>query len=347
MKNNKKFILFFILGLLILSVVFMTVVFYQQSKQQTLKIKADAIDLIDQRLNNTYSEINSFPSGAADNLLFLSKLSEFQLIGNILEKDSNIEKDFLEFLAQSEAYYQVLYLSNEGNVLLRAEYDGNTRQIISTSTGLQEKSYFDLLKNLKSGEVYIYPLSLENKVPILKYATPIYNQKTNKLKGIILVKVYADYFLDSIRRSQREGEVTYLINSDGFYLANPNKNKEFGYLFKNEKDNFFVEYPKVSRDIINKCEERHVETDDKIFTYRCINPTITNFEIYKGLKTIDEKSIDSYQWLLITVTDKSDGLKDFSKQKHDYSWAIGIQILIQGIVFTLFLINNKLYEKNN
>ncbi|MDD2224818.1 MAG: cache domain-containing protein [Candidatus Shapirobacteria bacterium] len=342
--KNKKSLLFLIFILLITSVVFNAIFFYQQSKQQNIKIKADALDIIDQRLNTTYYEVNNFPSGAADNLLFLSKLSEFQKISTGSAEINNLEKDFLEFLTQSEAYYQISYLVSNKKVLLTAEFDGKERQIISGSNNKQQdSSYFDLLKNLKKGEVYIFPLTLENKIPILKYATPIFDQKTNELKGIILTKVYANYFLDSIRRSQREGEVTYLIDKNGFYLANPDKNKEFGYLSENENNNFFVDYPMISKDLINKCNERRQETDEQFFTYRCINPTISNFEIYEGLKTVNENLKDDYQWLLITVTNKSDGLKDFTQQKKDYLWAIFIQMLIQGFVFILLLMEKKIF----
>jgi hypothetical protein len=338
MKKNKTILLFLILTISITSVIFNALFFYQQSVQENIKTKADVLDKIYQRLKNTYSEINNFPSGAADNLLFLSKLIEF----------NKIEEYFLEFLTQSEAYYQVSYINNDGKVLFLAEFDGKTRKIISDSVEKQKSSsYFDLLKNLKNGEVYMFPLILENKIPVLKYSTPVFNKKTNELKGIILIKVYADYFLENIRRSQREGEVTYLINNDGFYLANPDKNKEFGYLTENKENNFFIDYPAVSKDLIINCNERNQETDEQIFTYQCINPTIDNFETYEGSRTIDGKAANNYQWLLVTVTDKSGALKNFSKQKPDYLWIILIQILLQGIIITLFLMRNKLDEKNN
>jgi len=343
MKKNKKSLLFLIFILLITSVIINAIFFYGQSKQQNIKIRADALDVIDQRLNTTYFEINNFPSGVADNLLFLSKLSEFQKISTNSAEFTNIKKDFLEFLTQSEAYYQISYLENNGNVLVKAGFDGKTQKIIS-ELGEKDVSDFNLLKNLKNGEVYIFPLGLENKIPILKYATPIFDQKKNELKGIIVVKVYADYFLDSIRRSQREGETTFLINNDGFYLANPNKNKEFGYLFENEENNFFVDYPAVHKDIVINCNERRQETDEYFFTYRCINPTISNFEIYEGSKTINENLANDYRWLLITVTNKSDGLKDFSQQKKDYLWAIFIQALIQGFIFVLLLMEKKSFR---
>jgi len=345
MKKNRKSLLFLIFVLVIGSIVLNAIFLYQQSKQQNIKIKADALDVIDQRLNTTYSEINNFPSGVADNLLFLSKLSEFQKINTNSTEINNIKKDFLEFLAQSEAYYQVSYVDSDKDVLLLAEFDGETRKIIDDSIKEEKDGNdFDLLKNLKNGEVYIFPLDLENKIPILKYATPIFDQKTNDLKGIILVKVYADYFLDNIRRLQREGEITYLIKSDGFYLANPDKNKEFGYLFEKEENNFFVDYPDISKDMMTNCDGKRQETNKKIFTYRCVNPTISNFEIYEGSKTINENMVNDYQWLLITVTDKNDGLKDSYQERHNYLWVFFIQILIQGFVLILFLMEKKSFK---
>jgi len=345
MKRNKKSLLFLIFVLVIGSIILNAIFLYQQSRQQNIKVKTDALDVIDQKLNTTYSEINNFPSGVADNLLFLSKLSEFQRISTNLTEINNIENDFLEFLAQSEAYYQVSYIDSNKKVLLMAEFDRKTRQIISDSIKEEKNGVdFDLLKNLKNGEVYIFPLDLENKIPILKYATPIFNQKTNDLKGVILVKVYADYFLDNIRRLQREGEITYLIKSDGFYLANPDKSKEFGYMFEKEGNNFFVDYPNISKNTMINCDKKRQETNEKIFTYRCVNPTISNFEIYEGSKTVNENMVNDYQWLLVTVTDKNDGLKDSYQEKHNYLWVFFIQILIQGFVLVLFLIEKKSFK---
>jgi methyl-accepting chemotaxis protein len=363
MKNNKYPLIVFIL--LSLSVVSITVIFYQQSKEKNINIKDDVLDVIDQRMADTYAEVNNFPATPANNLLFLSKLSDFQKpITNQNIKD--IEKDFSDFLSQSEAYYQISYLDKSGIEKIRAESRGASPQIISltSSTNQENINYFNLVKNLKNGEVYVFPLDLNTKsgvienrgsntnpqyVPVLRYAVPIFNQQTNKSTGIILVKVYADYFLENIRRSQREGETTYLIDNKGFYLANPNKNKEFGYLFNNQKNNFFIDFPfpLVSQEIMTKCLSRRQETNKQIFTYRCINPATINFEIYQGSKTIEGKSISDYQWLLVTVTDKSDGLKDVSPNENDFLWAIFIQILIQAIVFVLFITQTKSYEKNN
>jgi len=350
MKNNKYLLMVFIL--LSLPIIFIGTIFYQQSKQQKTRIKADALDVIDQRMKNTYTEINNFPSGAADNLLFLSKLPDFQKIIGNPNATTDIKKDFLEFLKQTDAYYQISYVNKNGIEIVKAEFDGQVRKIITNLNGKYENdiSYFNLLKSLKDGEIYIFPLEMElnpKKISILKYATPIFDQKTHKFEGIISVKVYADYFLESIRRSQREGESTYLIDTNGFYLANPDKEKEFSYLFDDKKDNFFSDYPSVEKDMMVKCKNRRQETSEKIFTYRCISPTITNFETYEGYKTIDGKLGNIYQWLLVTVTNKDDGLKDFSKQKFDFWWIVFIQISLQGIIFILFLFNNKLYEKDN
>ena len=87
-------------------------------------------------------------------------------------------------------------------------------------------------------------------------------RRTNGLKGIILVKVYANYFLDSIRRSQREGESTYLINKMVFIWQTLIKIKNLVICLKMKNNNFFVDYPAVSKDLVTKCNERRQETDE-------------------------------------------------------------------------------------
>lgn len=331
MKKINRLKLVFISFLLLLSVVFAVLIFWQQIKQQLFNVKVNTLEAIDQRQQNTFIEINNFPTGAADDVLFLSKLIN---VGDV----ENVKNDFLEFLTKSEAYYQISYIDENGELLITAESDGKTSNVkeISEEDRVNSSKYFGLLKDLKKEEVYIFPIDMEllpRRNAILKYATAIFDKKTNKLDGIILVKVYADYLLNDIRRSKRDGEVTYLINSKGIYLANPEKAKEFG------DDNFFSDYPEISKKITD-CESRRFETDKKIFTYRCINPNMSNFEIYNGSKTINGTDEGNYQWLLVTVTEKK-SLESSSLKTNSIWWVIFIQTMINGLIFILIFLNEK------
>ena len=206
--------------------------------------------------------------------------------------------------------------------------------------------------SLDKGEVFVSGLDLnveneimENRgteenpkyVPVIRYATPVFSDK-GEPRGIVISNVYADYFLDDIRNFQREGEATFLIANDGYYLAHPEKAKEFAFMFDNKDDNFAKDYPEVADRIMENCSKRRIETDDSIFTYRCIYPMASSFGIYEGSKKFTGDKDNDY-WILVTATDKNEVQKTFIDFNSKYLWfglSYGLTILVViGLVFLL------------
>ncbi len=321
---------------------------------------SSALDMIDQRMGSLFLEINNFPGGAAEDILFLSKLSCFQDAVNDPKGEfasrgvKNIRKDFLAFLKQSSAYYQLRYIDKTGQEIVRVDFDGQDYKSISGNV-LQDKSlryYFNQAMSLEPGEVYISPLDLnveneeiENRgtknepiyIPVIRYATPVSDKHGDK-KGIIITNIYADYFLEDIRRFQRQGEIVFLINPQGYYLAHPDRGKEFAFMF--EKDNNFLnDYPAVPREILSNLNIRRFETDEFIFSFRHIYPTTSNFEIYQGSKRVfGRQSEENYFWVLASVSDKEEINKALGDLKRDYLSFLLFSGIIFVIIITLILI---------
>jgi len=358
---NKKLIVFFIYLLLFGLILSLAILIYSGTSKELKIYNANALNLIDQRMKGVFLEINNFPGSAADDILFLSRLSGFNNLvsseGTISEKKS-IENDFLAFLKQSSAYYQVRYINELGKEIFRVDFDGQEYKVIKPSE-LQDKQYryyFNQTMSLAKGEVFISRLDLnvedgmiENRgternpkyVPVIRYATPVFNSQ-DEHQGIVIVNVYADYFLEDIERSQKEREVTFLINNNGYYLAHPQKEKEFAFMFDDKGDNFSKDYPKVADGIIENCQERRTETEDFIFTYRCIHPMSSSFEVHEGSQKLFANNGDGYYWILITVTNKDEVQKTFKDFKSRYLWLTLLFFLITLIIIILVVLLTKL-----
>ncbi len=275
---------------------------------------ASSVDMIDQRMNSIIYEINNFPRYAGNDMVFLSGLSTL--------KSTDIpalKQDFLAFLRENTAYYQLAYVDIKGTSQVSVEFDGKNYRVMANGTPSEfDGDWFQKTKELKKGDVFISPIELhknggqwENRgtaqkpvyVPVITYATPIYSDDGVK-KGAIVSAVYTDYFLADIRAFQRKGETVFLVDNQGHYLAHPDQTREFAYLFGRD-DSLQKDYPEVARKILSVSRNRVIESGDKVFSFRYLYPTTGSFSLYKGAQALHD-SANSYFWVMVSVTDKKE-----------------------------------------
>ncbi|MEM7065499.1 MAG: methyl-accepting chemotaxis protein [Cyanobacteria bacterium P01_B01_bin.77] len=101
-----------------------------------------------------------------------------------------------------------------------------------------DSPYFVEAMELPPGELYVSPMQLhrhEGEIqdpyePVIQYATPVVNEAGQK-RGIVLATVFTDSVLEELNEEegQFEGEKATLVNADGYYLANPNPEKRWGF----------------------------------------------------------------------------------------------------------------------
>ena len=352
MKRNKfisrKFLISLICIFFLLLLTFLIIDGYFNLNRDLKIHSASAIDMIDQRTSSLLFEINIFPQDIGDDLLFLSELSSLkEVISSEAEARNqateDLEEDFLNYIKGSTAYYQLRYIDETGQEIVRVEFDGNNYKTISKDK-LQNKThryYFSETIKLNKGEIYISQLDLnvendviENRgtednpeyVPTIRTATSVFSN--GKLKGIVIFNIYADYFLNNIRSAQRQGEKVFLIDKEGYYLAHPNREKEFAFMF-NKSDNFYNDYPEVSKELLLDFNKRISESDEFIFSFKYLYPIAGNSKI----------SDEDYSWILVTVSEKTEINQTLSKLRKDYLYFLlfsGLVILIIiALVFVL------------
>lgn len=360
MKKNKKIAkkkFFFILIFFSFMILFFfgAIIGYSNFKKNTKNIQDNAADSIDQRISSIIFEINNFPSGIGDDILFLSELSSIKKINNN-QTTKDFEEDLIQFMQSNGVYYQLNYFDNKGKQIIGLEFDGQGYNKLYNQNG---KNNFEEIDKLGRGELFISPLELnikngeiENRgtketpiyVPILNYITPIFENENKK--GMLTSKIYANYFLEDIRRAQRDGEKLFLINQEGYYLAHPNKSKEFSHLLNYEKSNFYNDYKEINNSEM-KDGRKKIETDNLTFNFRYIYPTISSFEIYEGSnKILGEESENKYYWILISVSDKTILNKATESLKQEYLLSLLFYGLAILIIFILMTLVNRFVIKN-
>lgn len=276
--------------------------------------RATFIDMIGERLASIVGEINNFPRTAGNDILFLSQLSVTKRYDA-----TSLEHDFLAFLTENTAYHYLGFVDKQGRVLV------STHPNLPNPLKLQ---WLDKANALDPREVYISPIELKDNIPIIVYATPVYDQYLAK-QGIMIALVYADYFLDDIRQAQREGETVFLTDSRGNYLAHPDHAREFGHLLGHGK-NFQSDYPDVAEQILINPQRRMVETDNHIFSMWAIYPTKGSFALYKGNEDQD------YSWVIVSVASKkSIEQQSFGLQKQN---VIFLSVFIVILIATYSLV---------
>lgn len=154
---------------------------------------------------------------------------------------------FAEYIKSEEKYLQIRFIDENGQELVRVDRkDGKPN--IKTENELQNKAdryYFQSTIQMPKNEVFVSPLDLNREgsppeierpvKPVVRYGTAIFDEVTNEPKGILIINIDGENILRDIHSGEKEKvtkenelEEEFIVDMDGYYLVNPNKNKEWG-----------------------------------------------------------------------------------------------------------------------
>jgi hypothetical protein len=271
-------------------------------RSEKVQDKDDALLMVDQRLSSLFFEINNFPGGPGKDVVFLSHLVSLKKYVSTSSLDTSaydaVLRDLDTYRKQSEAYAGLEYISfsDTENRCIQEKLNENLDDCYKL------EQFQNIAKQLNNGAVYISKLQRISKnekyISGLYYVTPVFDD-FGKNQGMIVLTVDADYFLEDIRNYSKPDEMVYLIDNKGFYLAHPDRNKEF-IVGRNNMGTFINDYPETSERILSS-KERRIEDADHVFSLRPIHPSISSFEAYEGEQA---KSGDESYWILVSVYDK-------------------------------------------
>jgi len=286
-----------------------------------LMVKGDILFLSQSPLMKSYLHLRgtkSFLNSAISDQIAPSDLEHkpLQDIPYLLEKNrKKLEKEFLALSRNRRIYYQLRYLDETGQEVVRIDSDG-LRSWIVDKEQLQNKStryYFKKTMRLLGKRVFVSPLDLNREMgkieephkPVIRYAVSVYDNNNQKA-GIVIMNVDANQFLEPLDDAR-------LVTEDGYFAAHPEAKKRWGGVGDLKTGyNLGKEYPRLA----NKIRGR----DDTIST-----PIVT----LSHLRVSVPGSADN--WILIVQRDTDDILKSVVTFRTTF-----ILILVFTIVITLF-----------
>ncbi len=146
------------------------------------------------------------------------------------QKRQDLEREFLAFSRNRRIYYQIRYLDETGQEIVRVDSSG-LRSWIVDSEQLQNKSdryYFKETMRLSSNRLFVSPLDLNRESgeielphkPVIRYAVNLYDDYNYKA-GIMIMNIDANQFLKAL-------DDVRLVTQDGYFAHHPDLQKRWG-----------------------------------------------------------------------------------------------------------------------
>jgi len=277
----------------------------QLKKDELLKLTLQT-SVLDRNFNTILSDLR-FLTHQNELISFINSNDEEQI--------PLIAREYLQFSREKRLYDQIRYLDNAGNEVIRVNFNNGQPEIIGKQL-LQNKKdryYFKESIRLDPGEIFISPLDLniENGrvempyKPMIRFASPVADS-SGKKRGIVILNYLADRIINTLMQSSYVSSGNFMfINSEGYWLYNSDREKEWGFaLPERENRNFPAYYPDEWKQITGE-KELQILDKNGLFTVSTFFPLLKNqITIWKLEESIYnmafDKAASEYFWKLVS-----------------------------------------------
>ncbi|MBT4520226.1 MAG: cache domain-containing protein, partial [Halieaceae bacterium] len=217
----------------------------------------------------------------SDLLLLSESRSFFRAFStDSLSEMTDLEREFLAFARMKQRYFQVRFLDERGKELIKVAYDSG-EPMLTPAAQLQNKAgryYFQESIGLEKGQVYVSPFDLNMEhgalsqphIPVIRFATPVFDAVGRK-RGVLVVNYFGDRLLDNFKFAMADvADQAMLLNSDGFWLSNPDKSREWGFMLGTNhrfSGQFSGAWPQLL-----ESEQGQLRTAKGLFTFDTVYP---------------------------------------------------------------------------
>ena len=152
-----------------------------------------------------------------------------------------LETIFETLLERKLDYQMIRFIDQSGNELVSVQRDISGIMPIKPKQ-LQNKAHRSYVREtlkLLMGGIYLSEINLnrefgqvtEPHAAVLRISTPIYDERTDDIAGLIVITLQISQELRAIQRraSNQSGGVIYITNDSGGYLLHPNPEKTYGF----------------------------------------------------------------------------------------------------------------------
>lgn len=166
-----------------------------------------------------------------------------------------------QIIANESSYLdQIRWLDTQGMELLRINYDaqGAYRVPAAQLQPKRDRYYFTAGMQLAAGQVYLSPLDLniENKQievpykPTIRVVAPIIDGEGHH-HGVIVVNYLAHKIIQYVQASrQTDTSSVWLLNKEGYWLANRDESKNWGFMLGNPQLTLEQAYPDMAARLV-------------------------------------------------------------------------------------------------
>ncbi|MDP6166882.1 MAG: PAS domain S-box protein [Gammaproteobacteria bacterium] len=257
---------------------------------------------------------------------------------------NQLAREMLVFLRVRGGYDQVRLLDLQGNEVIRIN-NNNDKPQLAPRASLRNKAkryYFPATVSLPKGEIYVSPMDLnveDNKIeypikPTIRIGTPIRNSQGTTV-GVFLLNYNASPIIKSFRQSNNSGfSQTMLLNQNGYWLASPNVEDEWDFMFSRSKvfaDEYPVTWPKIMAQNAGQLYNKH-----GMFTFNTVHPNTTSADA--------EDDPNALFWKLVTFLPKSTLDLQRSAFIRQYG-AFYLSLLLLGLISSFVIANITLHRR--
>lgn len=257
----------------------------------TYSVKVSSASLLTQELNSQkqvvasqFRNISSFLSNTRSDVEFLAESIPLRQYLRSRQSDRQgksseplrlaVEQELLAFAKSRRIYYQMRYIDETGQEIVRIDTDpaGVTAPVPQDKLQNQaSRYYFSETAKLPAGSVFVSPLDLNRErgeiekphKPVIRYGIPL-RYPDGENAGILITNIYAAGFLSNL------GKVM-LVDGDGNYLSHPDPAKAWG----SKRDlghgaNLKTDFADIAAQIIDGAKEGAISTVDKVITHMSV-----------------------------------------------------------------------------
>ena len=305
--------------------------------------------------------INNELNERVSDLLYLKENAVFRNYINGNGSKEDVENEWLLFGDKMKKYDQIRYIDAKGNEKIRINFNDG-KPIIVEQISLQSKGdlkYFTDTFKLEDRTIYRSSLDLnvengriqEPAKPMIRFGMPVFDQAGTK-RGILIINYFGRYVIDNIKNATQESSYVQLVNEDGYWLAGPDSNEEWAFMYPDKSEHTFAN--KFPEEWLRITTEKNGQffSSKGLFTFQLIDPDVDARA--KLIGTHDEgitiNGADNWWFLISHVS--ADAIP-YANDENAYFIGLkrffGTPSLLVAIIFTtcVFTILFSLYRVEN
>jgi len=277
----KNFVMIFLPGLLM--VVVLAGIFINiniENGKNIIKIRQlNNSEIVSVNVNSIFEDIKS------DGNIIMNSSEIKAYVGNsaaALSRDE-LKRIFSNMMTNKKIYDSIRFVGVDGYEKVRVnDADNGTTAVADSELEYKgDQTYFVEGMKLNSGEIYISPMDLSMKgdevetpvKPVMRLVLPVFNDK-NERQGILILNYLAKNMLDQIENDSKSNMdmKILLLNEEGYYLLSEKSNKDFSFMYGDQKGvSFSQENPEIWQAILSNANGYFDDGKD-LYSYTPIYP---------------------------------------------------------------------------